>query len=174
MKYMITVMITILFFTGHGLAERTSLKEVGSGTVRYMGFIKVYTATLYTEPEVDRSTLMSENSTKCLTLHYKVSVKAEDIITAAETILKRQHDDATLQKVQPAIDELHNSYRDVGDGDIYSLCYENAAQQSSLELNGEQLVVINSPLFAQIYFGIWLGERAPISTKLRNMLIKQL
>lgn len=146
----------------------------GSGTVRYMGFIKVYDAHLYTDPETSAAEVLSAGSSRCLKLKYSVSLSKENFIEAAETILNRQHDFSTLNRVRPQLNQLHDSYREVEDGDSYVLCYNGEAQTTKLLLNGTEQVEIPSSDFASVYFGIWLGENNPLSNELRSNLLSGL
>jgi len=146
----------------------------GSGTVRYMGFIKVYDAHLYTDPEMSAAEVLSADSSRCLKLKYSVNLSKENFIEAAETILNRQHDFSTLNRVRPQLNRLHDSYQEVKDGDSYVLCYNSDAQTTRLLLNGIEQVVIPSADFASVYFGIWLGENKPLSSDLRADLLSGL
>lgn len=143
----------------------------GTGEVRYLGFIKVYDASLYTEENVRRATLLAGSSSRCLELVYDVDLTVENFIEAAETVLSEQHDQATLDKVQAEIDLLHANYQEVRDGDNYTLCYDGKLQQTQLTLNGTLLVSVPSAAFAEIYFGIWLKEEKPLSESLLKKLL---
>ncbi|THB72050.1 MAG: hypothetical protein D6B25_17535 [Desulfobulbaceae bacterium] len=143
----------------------------GSGEVRYLGFIKVYDALLYTDENVTRTTLLDGSSSRCLELVYDVDLTVENFIEAAETVLSDQHDQATLDAIQTEIDLLHANYQEVRDGDNYTLCYDGRSQQTQLTLNGELLVSVPSAAFAEIYFGIWLNETEPLSESLLRKLL---
>jgi len=148
--------------------------RVGSGEIRYLGLIKVYDASLYLHAEQagNRKVLDSAVS-RCLKLDYDVSLKVEHFVEGAETIMARQHDQATIDAVRPKINLLHQAYRDVEPGDSYFLCYDAKSGVTSLALNAQQLVAVESPQFAELYFGIWLGEKNPIDTKLRDQLLSR-
>jgi len=55
-------------------------------------------------------------------------------------VLKRQHDAATLAKVQPQLDQLHAAYVDVKPGDIYQMCYDTKTQATIAQELREQLL----------------------------------
>lgn len=143
----------------------------GSGTVHYMGFIKVYDAYLYTDPTTFPGEVLSATSSRCLKLTYSVNLSKENFIEAAEKILSRQHDSQTLKKVKPHLDLLHSAYEEVRDGDSYVLCYDGNARTTRLFLNGLEQVQIESANFATVYFGIWLGKNNPLSDELRRKLM---
>lgn len=151
------------------------LELSGSGEIRYLGFIKVYDASLYTLPSINVNELLGANSSLCLSLDYSVEVSSKDFIKAAETILEKQHSPEVLAPVRPQIDLLHSSYADVGKDDNYTLCYDASTRNATLSLNGKTLVTIPSaPDFATVYFGIWLGENRPIDANLRKELVSGL
>jgi hypothetical protein len=85
--------------------------------------------------------------------------------------LARQHAPETLERVKSELERLHNAYREVGEGDSYSLCYDAETQTTTLSMNQEELISIASPEFAEIYFGIWLGSNGPLDEGLRNQLL---
>lgn len=173
MKYILPVLL--FFFTLTPNQVQAVIPDnylvVGSGEIRYLGFIEVYEATLYSPMAVKKDDLLNASSSRCLQLNYYVDLKSEDFIEAANTVLAKQHDPEVLSPVQGEIDSLHNSYRDVSSGDTYTLCYSAGREETQLILNEEVLVTIQSAEFARLYFGIWLGEKNAISDKLRKNLI---
>jgi hypothetical protein len=150
------------------------LAPIGSGSVRYLGLIKVYDATLYAPPQSSETAILNAEESICLQLDYAVDVPSSAFIEAAETILARQHEPAELASVRPQIDEIHRSYRDVGDGDSYRLCYDDSSGRSRLALNDEILATVDSAEFAAIYFGIWLSPDQPLDESLRDDLFADL
>ncbi len=173
MKYLkITLAILVMVIpVNAGAIVPTAYKLSGSGEIRYLGFIKVYDATLFTPESVSQQKLLDADSSRCLQLQYDVNLKAEDFVEAATIVLSEQHDEQTLASVQPEIELLHRNYRAVKEGDSYTLCYDAATQQTRLALNNDVLITIQSAEFADIYFGIWLGEKNPLSDKLRSKLV---
>ena len=150
------------------------LQTVGKGEARYLGVIKVYDAELSVSPDTSRATVLDAAVSRCLKLDYAVELTADKFTLAAETVLKRQHDTATLATVQPQLDQLHAAYADVKQGDIYQMCYDAKTQTTSLLLNGKVMARVKSAAFAAVYFGIWLGEKQPIAQELRENLLKGL
>lgn len=148
----------------------TELAPIGSGSVRYLGLIKVYDATLYAPPQASETAILGGEQSICLQLDYAVDVPSSAFIEAAETILARQHEPAVLARVQSQIDVIHGSYRDVGKGDSYRLCYDDTSGSSRLALNDEVLATVDSSEFAAIYFGIWLSPDQPLDESLRDDL----
>lgn len=150
------------------------LAKTGTGTVNYLGLFKVYDAELYTPPVLHSSAVLSEATSRCLVLRYDLDLSAEDIIKGANAVLKRQNSQEMLDKISVYIDAVHNSYTNVQSGDSYTLCYDAPSSTTKLLFNNEEVVSINSTLFAKIYFGIWLDSREPISETLRDNLLAQL
>lgn len=140
-------------------------------TLTYLGFIKVYEASLYAEHPVTERTVLQTDTSKCLRLEYAVSLDTDDFIEGAETVLNRQHSPQQLAQVRHHIDQLHRQYRDVQSGDNYTLCYDATSGRTTLSLNDQELVEIESPLFAAIYFGIWLGPEDPLDDSVRDRLL---
>jgi hypothetical protein len=173
MKRAITPMMFLLFvFVNPVVAEiPESLILSGQGEVRYLGFIKVYDAFLYAPPGAAANDILSENCSRCLKLEYNVRLTVDNFIEAADKVLLRQHDRATLDLIRPQLEQLNNAYRDVEKDDRYLLCYDAANQFTELLLNGKRLAAIPSAAFASVYFGIWLGIEKPIDQTLRTQLL---
>ncbi|WGZ92509.1 MAG: chalcone isomerase family protein [Candidatus Thiothrix putei] len=152
-------------------AVPAGLQTAGKGEALYLGMIKVYDAELSVSPDASRATVLDAGVSRCLKLDYAVELTADKFTLAAETVLKRQHDAATLAQVQAQLDQLHAAYADVKVGDIYQMCYDAKAQTTSLLLNGKVMTRVKSAEFAEVYFGIWLAEKQPIAQKLREQLL---
>ncbi len=176
MKFCLCIgLVLVMFSTGSGLAEQTNIQStlvpIGQGEIRYMGIIKVYDASLSASRMVTGERILDKEISKCLNLHYAVSLTSDQFIRGAEAVLQRQHNKEALDAIQPQIDALNAKYRNVEEGDSYTLCYDAASKTTTLSLNNEELVNIASADFAKFYFGIWLGPDAPIDKDLRNDLL---
>ena len=147
------------------------LERTGEGTIRWMGIFKVYDAALYTSKNLQAETILADNISKCLVLNYDLDLSANDIIKGANVVLERQNSAETLLNLKEYIDILHNNYTDVKSGDSYTLCYDADSQLTTLLYNNAEVVKIDSPEFARLYFAIWLGEQEPISSSLRTELL---
>lgn len=171
------LLLSVLFFSLIVIAETcigdpSKLIQVGSGTVHYLGIIKVYDATLSVNQVVLKENILDPEISKCLKLEYAVSLTVEDFIQGAEMVLQRQHSKERVSLVREQIDVLHAQYRDVEKGDFYTLCYDSASSTTTLSLNKEDLVKVVSVDFAKIYFGIWLGPESPLDENLRDDLLQ--
>jgi hypothetical protein len=154
-----------------GSDSMDTLQQLGKGQAYYLKFIKVYNAYLYGETNTKRKDILKDTVSKCLHLEYVVNVAKEDFIEAAETVLNRQFTTEQLDRVRQQIDMLHQKYSDVQKGDSYTFCYDGVTSDTTLVYNNKQLITIRSPEFAETYFNIWLGEKAPLDEKLRDSLL---
>jgi hypothetical protein len=146
----------------------TTLIRTGQGTARYARFIPVYDAALYLEQGSGPAAFVDPGVAKRLDIVYRTSVKASDMVKAAERTLSRQHPRDTLARWREQIDTLHGAYRDVVAGDRYALLYQ-PGDGLQLEFNGKPVMRIAETEFAQLYLGIWLGDQ-PLSERLKREL----
>lgn len=167
---LISILLTLIISTAHSSAIK-DMELHGMGEAYYLKFIKVYDAALYTEQPASEEEIIQGAVSKCLLLQYEVSLKQKDFIKAANTVLDRQFSAEQLDKVRDEIDRLHAGYIDVKDGDQYTLCYDRQEGSTALSHNGKELVRIESKLFAEVYFSIWLGKKYPLDDNLRDNLL---
>jgi len=173
MKGLLSILIIYLFVSSNTcLAGLHNMRLLGQGDVQYLGLIKVYEASLYTQDSLGAKSVLNRNTSKCLQLEYSISLNADDFILGANTIMARQQSPEKLNQLQREIDLLHKAYRDVKKGDRYRLCYQAEDRTTTLALNERKLVAIRSADFASVYFAIWLGPIAPIDEKLRDDLLQ--
>lgn len=162
----------ITFCISASLADVPAGLELrGKGEIRYLGIFKVYEAYLYTDSIHQDKDVLSAKCSRCLKIDYAMDLSAKDIIEASEVVLQRQHDKSTLTGVKTELELLYQKYKDVKQGDIYTLCYDSQSQKTSVILNNTLLVQISSPDFAAIYFGIWLLEKNALDDRLRKKLL---
>ncbi len=147
----------------------TNLVRLGQGTAHYARFIPVYDAALYIDQNAGSADPLDPGVAKRLDIVYRTSIKASDMITAAERILARQHSDATLARWREELDALHAAYQDVNSGDRYALVFL-PGNGLWLEFNGKPVTHVAATGFAQLYLGIWLGD-PPLSERLKQALI---
>ena len=175
MSGVLAIFVLLIFyspFAGMGVAAgMDGMQLLGKGEAYYLKVIKVYDAALYSEESADGGDILDTNISKCLYLKYSVAVDADDFVNAANTVLTRQFTSERLKEVATELETLHNGYRDVEKGDSYTLCYAEAAQTTTLALNGQEVVAVSSLDFAEIYFSIWLGKTDPLDEKLRKNLL---
>ncbi len=162
-----------MLVSGTGLATPVpaELQRLGQGHAYYLKFIKVYKAALFAEAAGDAKSLLSDEVSKCLHLEYAVGVKREHLIEAAVTVLKRQFSPEQLDRMVNDIETLHQGYLDVQTGDSYTLCYQSDTAVTTLARNGSEVLSIDTPGFAAVYFSIWLDEKDPLDDRLRADLL---
>jgi len=170
--YQLTILFLLLLPGWVGATNISpDLKRLGQGKVYFMSFIKVYDASLYSSELADTQGILSGDVSKCLHLEYMVDIEKSDFVKAANAVLSRQFTQEQLAGISNDIDTLHQGYRDVQDGDTYTLCYNSADSITTLSYNGGVLVSIGSPGFSEVYFSIWLGQNQPLDETLRNDLL---
>ena len=167
--FVLAVLLWSLPQAGYG--GSAPMVMVGSGESFYLGIVKLYDAALYAADPADANRILSPDVSKCLHLTYARSLKPGDFIKGALTVLQRQHPPEDLEPVRPYLERFHGAYEQVETGDSYRLCYDAATSTTTLELNGRELISIDSPRFSAYYFGIWLGSDAPLSPSLRMDLL---
>jgi hypothetical protein len=170
---LLVIFFSIIFIADTSNGDPSKMIQIGSGSVHYLGIIKVYDATLSVNQAVPKERILGDEVSKCLKLEYAVSLTVEDFIKGAEMVLQRQHSKEIISEAREPIDALHAQYRDVEKGDYYNLCYDSASSTTTLSLNKEKLVNVVSANFARLYFGIWLGPEAPLDAQLRNDLLQR-
>jgi hypothetical protein len=148
---------------------RENIELKATATAKWMAFISVYDAGLYADVDAKASEVLQKDMPISLEIRYRVDVKKEQLIEAANVALKRQHKEDTCQKFQAFVDDLHRSYQDVKEGDRFRI---DVKPDSGLSLyfNG-QLRYQNTDLdFANYYVGLWLAEN-PLSDNVRTALL---
>lgn len=166
------ILITLLFVTTtNSQAIIDSMQLRGEGNVYYLGFIKVYDASLLIKNDTNAVNILDPQISKCLKLEYDVSLTSENFIEGANTVLGRQHSVERLNTLKKEIATLHSAYQPVQEGDSYLLCYNAESATTTLTLNGDDLVSITSEEFSSLYFGIWLSPDKPIDKKLQSDLL---
>lgn len=152
------------------LPVQAQLISVGEGTARW-GFFKLYDATLrvapglYARRGMVASDLLTDTQPTQLELCYHRSLTVQNFVDGANHALPNN----LTPELRRAVDALHQAYRPVKAGDCYVLDYQPQIG-TSLLLNGEPLVQINTPGFKAVYFGIWLGDN-PLSDSLKMALL---
>ncbi|MGI9571530.1 MAG: chalcone isomerase family protein [Desulfobulbia bacterium] len=169
-RYFLSALLFLALIPSAAIGSVDSMTLISKGDAHYMGFIKVYDAQLYAFAKQDQARILSSEVSKCLKLNYKIGLKPKDFIAGASTVLGRQHPPEYLDLIKPHVDALHSAYRAVDKGDFYLLCYDADSGLTTLSLNAEKLVAIDSGEFSSAYFGIWLSPNNPLSPALQKQL----
>jgi hypothetical protein len=140
------------------------------GLLRYRVIFKGYVAALYLEEGTSPEAVL-EDVSKRLELEYFWSIAGEKFGPVAESVLERNLDARSLERLRPRVEALHEKYQDVKPGDRYAITYL-PGEGTELAKNGVRLALVPGEDFASAYFGIWLGE-APLDRALRDQLLKE-
>lgn len=168
------IIFFLTFLATNGICATSvpsDMQKLGQGEAYYLGFIKVYDASLYSSKLSNKKDILDDEVSKCLHLEYKVGIKKNDFTEVANNVLGDQFAKEQLARVQSDIETLHQGYRDVKDGDSYTLCYNNNDQMTTLSFNNEIVASVKSADFARIYFSIWLAPNDPLDDTLREDLL---
>jgi hypothetical protein len=141
---------------------------VGATTFRWMSVIKVYDARLHLGAGEPSSKVFADIPVR-LQLTYHRGFTAAEIIKGGDTLLARNVKAETLVSLRERLELINRAYRDVREGDSYTLTYV-PGKGTTLRLNGSPLVTVPGHDFAAAYFRIWLGDD-PISKSMRDTLL---
>lgn len=129
----------------------------GTSLLRVGMIFKVYAAGLFVAEAEDTQRVL-DDVPKRLEIAYLRHVRARDIVSAGQDILRRNLPPDEWARLEPRVTEIGRLYTDVKRGDRYALTYV-PGRGSTLSLNGRDLVTIPGADFARAYFGIWLDAR---------------
>lgn len=163
----VIIFLTSLLLTTFSASANTNLVKVGSGSA-YWGIFKIYDAQFHTEPTLDLTMALADNTAAKLELCYDYKLTVDNFIKGANSALPQ----SLSSELQQAVDTLHAAYQPVKKGDCYHLDY-TPQTGTQLILNGQTLTRINTPRFKALYFGIWVGDN-PLSSKLKQDLTQHL
>jgi hypothetical protein len=141
---------------------------IGTTTFRWMSVIKVYDARLHLGAGEPPTKVFADIPVR-LQLTYHRGFTAAEIIKGGDTLLARNVKAETLTALRERLELINRAYRDVREGDRYTLTYA-PGKGTTLRLNGSPLVTIPGHDFAAAYFRIWLGDD-PISESMRDALL---
>ena len=141
---------------------------VGATTFRWMSVIKVYDARLHLGAGEPSSKVFADIPVR-LQLTYHRGFTAVEIIKGGDALLARNVKADTLAPLRERLELINRAYRDVREGDSYTLTYV-PGKGTTLRLNGSPLVTVPGHDFAAAYFRIWLGDD-PISKSMRDTLL---
>lgn len=151
------------------LSDRSPVLERKSqGVLTYL-WADVYAAALFNEPSISPQQAFTEQRAQCLELYYFRNIDRTDVIKAANVTLARQQNKATLTRLQPELDQLHDSFQNIQRGDRYALFY-HPQRGLSLERNGKVIFSSANPELARVYLGLWLAPNG-LSQSLRKALM---
>jgi hypothetical protein len=149
--------------------ESQTLQLRGVGRVKYLRVFDVYVGALYLPPQSASESALEEIP-KRLELAYLRDIPADKIVEAGEEFLKRNTTAAERGRLRPKLDRINALYRDVRQGDRYTLTYV-PGRGTTLALNERVLGEIPGDEFARAYYKIWLGD-SPVSETFRDRILR--
>jgi hypothetical protein len=174
-RFMVIACLALLPYSWAAEAPSDKLDEdgarfelIGSTTFRWMSIIKVYDARLHLGAGQPPTKVFADIPVR-LQLTYHRGFTAAEIIKGGDTLLARNVKAESLAALRDRLELINRAYRDVREGDSYSLTYA-PGKGTTLRLNGSPLVTIPGHDFAAAYFRIWLGDD-PISESMRDALL---
>lgn len=140
------------------------------GVLSYF-FVQVYSAALFTPPDIDLAELDISSDPFRLDIFYHRKIERDEALKLAWATLRRQLDNEQLARLTPSIDSLHSQIANIRPGDRYSLSL-HSKPALTLSRNGETVFTSDDPELAQVYARMWLGEDG-ISRRLRRILLSE-
>ena len=105
-----------------------------------------------------------------LSFRYFREVPGDAFGKAAMHFLEKNLDETRFTRLESELERFNQHYKDVDDGDRYTLIYENGGL--TLALNGEPLTQQKGDDFAHAYLTIWFGP-SPYSPAMKESLLGQ-
>lgn len=140
--------------------QATEFHDISAQEFRFAGLFKVFQATFRASPEANVQDPLGDFP-KELEFVYARKLKREQLIEAADKILRKTYTESELQKIGPQIAAINEAYKDVRPGDRYALRYDPEKRTTALLRNGQLVKETPGEDFQRIYFSIWLGPDSP-------------
>ncbi|AGM41345.1 hypothetical protein SPISAL_06255 [Spiribacter salinus M19-40] len=142
----------------------------GTGVAKYRVVFTVYAAAFYVPPQTARAEVLEADTPRRLEIEYFHDISSEDIIEAANTKLDDQLAADEHAQLESQVERFHALFTDVSPGDRYRMDY-TPSEGIELRFNGEPVGTVEGGDFARAYFAIWLDEKDPLSSTLRDNLL---
>ncbi len=149
--------------------RNSSLQLCGEAEVKAYKFFRVAYSGFYREDCQRPWNIADTAEARYMQFNYTREVPAHAFRESAEVLLRRNQD--FPQDVWNEIQQFHEGYRSVKDGDEYVVYYQ-PDEGLTLWLNGELLANTENKSWASVYFSIWLGAD-PFSSSLKAALLGQ-
>ncbi|EKF75554.1 hypothetical protein A11A3_01737 [Alcanivorax hongdengensis A-11-3] len=162
---MVTRALT-LFFTLMLIPAAHAWQSCHSADVKALKFFTVGKAQLLRQDCRSQDLL---NAPVRLSFSYFRDVPGSAFAKAAEHFIELNTSDSQFQKLKARVEAFNSHYRDIGDGDTYTLTYDTDGSLV-LALNGEPLAREKGDDFARAYLAIWFGDD-PYSDSLKENLL---
>lgn len=153
--------IGCLAVLGTASPHLADFESVARTSYKHFGVFHVFDLTFSTR-SANRESDPLGNFPKSLEFTYSRKISQNQLIQAADKILRNLYDEKKLATISLRMEELNTVYRDVDSGDRYTLLYDPEIG-TTLSLNDKELVTIDGDDFQEIYFSIWLSNQSPFS-----------
>ena len=144
----------------------------GAG-VRTRGFFKVYVGALYLQKKSGTTeAVLADAGAKRVTLYMLRDVEAEQLFSALNDGLKKNHAPAELAKLEPQVKQLEAIFTAVKaakNGDVILLDYLPGAG-TRVTVRGEDKGTIAGEDFNRALLTVWLGEQ-PADASLKKAML---
>jgi len=145
------------------MGNTAELKELASTRYKFSGLFHVFDATFRAPLDATKRDPLDEFP-KELEFEYARNIGSDQLVGAAEKILKKSVPPEKLAEIESRVEALNAAYQDGGRGERYTLRYE-PGKGTSLLLNGTVLHETPGDDFHRIYFSIWLGPDSPFNLR---------
>jgi long-chain acyl-CoA synthetase len=150
----------------------TELALNGAG-VRTRVFFKVYVGALYLPKKAGTTDgVLAEAGAKRIAMHMLRDLEAEQLVSAFNDGLKKNHAPAELAKLEPQVkqfDSIFAAVKAVRKGDVVLLDYLPGAG-TRVTVRGEDKGTIAGEAFNRALLRIWLGE-SPADASLKKAML---
>jgi len=146
--------------------DDTELVLYAVGLLKWKYLIKVYQVALYKPKRIPIRQVLGVNVPKRLEYYFFIDMKASDFQDTGLELMTRNVGREKAQGLLKELEALNECYRDVEEGQRYSLTYL-PGKGLEMALDGKVLGQVEGDEFAVSYLSIWLGPD-PVSKDLQE------
>lgn len=144
----------------------------GAG-VRTRVFFKVYVGALYLQRKMDSTqAVLADSGARRVAMHMLRDLTAEQLFSALDDGLKKNHTPEQLAKLEPQVRQLEgifNAVKAAKPGDVILLDYSPGAG-TRVTVNGEAKGTIPGEEFNRALLRVWLGDQ-PADAALKKAML---
>ena len=146
--------------------EGKELALHGVGLLKWKYLLKVYQVALYKPKQVPVTQILEKDAPKRLEYYFFIDMKASDFQDTGFELMARNVGREKAESLSTELKELNRLYRDVNEGQRYTLTYL-PGMGLEMALDGKVLGRVDGDEFAVSYLSIWLGPD-PVSEDLKE------
>jgi hypothetical protein len=173
------LLVTLLISAGPLLAGSTfpqqitaqdrHFEKLGEYRFVYRIFFELYEAALFTAEGGNADDVLEAKTAFHLQFRYLREIDKSIILKSADRMLEKNLSAEERARISDRVARMNEAYTSVKDGDLVTFTYE-PGRGTTLTINGKSAITIEGQDFTQLYFRIWLGEKA-LSSSLREHLL---